>query len=216
MSGGGGLTDDAGVYTLDSTQNVATFNWLKQNLVDPQLTFPNPGTVDRQTAFNEFAQGKVAMLNGHPALVQEAQQANIDFGTAPIPQKDPQAKVGTLGVADWMMAYSANGHEAQIRSFLDFVYSKANTLAFDEQYGLLPVTQDALADMTANPQYAALKPFLDALPGAVFYPLGDPAWDSVSGRIKTEIGKAVQGDPQPVLSGLQQYAVEEAKQLRPQ
>ncbi|MCX4747360.1 extracellular solute-binding protein [Kitasatospora sp. NBC_01287] len=216
MSGGGGLTDDAGVYTLDSQQDVDTFSWLKQNLVDTQLTYPDPASVNRKTAFKDFASGKVAMLNGHPSLLQAAQQGNIDFGTAAIPQKDPQAKAGTLGVADWMMAYSANGHKTQIRAFLDYAYAKENTLAFDEQYNLLPVTQDAAADMTADPKYAGLKPFLDALPNASFYPLGDPAWDTVSAKIKSDIGKAVQGDPKPVLGELQQYAVTQAQRLRPQ
>ncbi len=216
MSGGGGLTDESGVYTLDSAKNTDAFGWLKQNLVDPHLTYPDPGSVDRKTAFDDFAAGKVAMLNGHPGLVQKALQGKIDYGTAPIPRKDPQSKNRTLGVADWMMAYTANGHRTQIRQFLNFAFSKQNTLAFDEQYNLLPVTQDTLDEMTNSGKHPDLKPFLDALPAASFYPLGDPAWDTVSGKIKTEIGKAVKGDPAAVLGGLQQFAVEESKRRRPQ
>ncbi|WP_246213464.1 extracellular solute-binding protein [Kitasatospora viridis] len=216
MSGGGGLTDDAGVYTLDSKENQETFAWLKQNLVDPHLTYPDPGSVNRQTAFDDFAAGKVAMLNGHPALVQKAAQAKVDYGTAPIPRKDPATKDRTLGVADWMMAYTANGHRQQIRDFLNFAYTKDNTLAFDEQYNLLPVTQDTLDDMTNSGRHPDLKPFLDALPAASFYPLGDPAWDTVSGRLKTDIGKAVSDDPGPVLTGLQQFAETTSKKARGQ
>ncbi|WP_327068334.1 extracellular solute-binding protein [Kitasatospora sp. NBC_01250] len=216
MSGGSGITDAAGVYSLDSAQNVDTFNWLKQNLVDAHLTYPDPGKVNRQNAFTDFANGKVAMLNGHPTLLQQAHQGNIDFGTAPIPVKNTQIKPVSLGVADWMMAYSANGHRNEIRTFLSFAFNKDNTTKFDQEYNLLPVTQDGLAAMTANGQNAELKPFLDALPNASFYPFGDPAWDTVSGRIKTEIGTAVQGDPKPVLSDLQNYAVDQAKSKRPQ
>ncbi|MGF1430864.1 extracellular solute-binding protein [Kitasatospora sp. LaBMicrA B282] len=216
MSGGSGLTDDAGVYTIDSPQNVNTFSWLQQNLVSTQLTYPDPGSVNRQTAFNDFTNGKVAMLNGHPALLQQAQQARVDFGTAPIPQQNPQRKSSTLGVADWMMAYSKNGHKSEIRSFLGFVYQQDNVLKFDEQYNLLPVTQDAMAALGNDPNLVDLKPFADALPNASFYPFGDPAWDTVSGRIKTEIGKAVTGDPRAVLSELQQYAGQQSNALRPQ
>ncbi|MFE9424453.1 extracellular solute-binding protein [Kitasatospora sp. NPDC006697] len=216
MSGGGGLTDDAGVYILDSQQNKDTFSWLKQNLVDPRLTYPDPGAVDRKTAFNDFVAGKVAMLNGHPSLVQMATQAKIDYGTSAIPRKDPAAKPRTLGVADWMMAYSANGHRQQIRDFLNFAYTKENTLAFDEQYNLLPVTQDTLDDMTHSGKHTDLEPFLNALPAASFYPLGDPAWDTVSSRIKTDVGKAATGDPAPVLSELQQFAEEASKKARGQ
>lgn len=204
------------VYSLDSQQNVDTFNWLKQNLVDTHLTYANPGKVDRQTAFTDFANGKVAMLNGHPTLLQQAHQGNIDFGTAPIPVKNAQAKPVSLGVADWMMAYSANGHRNQIRTFLSFAFDKANTTKFDQEYNLLPVTQDTLTAMTSSGQSPELKPFLDALPNASFYPYGDPAWDTVSGRIKTEIGKAVLGDPKPVLTDLQNFAGDEAKNKRPQ
>ncbi|WP_344442094.1 extracellular solute-binding protein [Kitasatospora nipponensis] len=215
MSGGGGLTDDSGVYTLDSPANVSTFSWLKANLVDTHLTYPDPGTTNRQTAFDDFAAGKVAMLNGHPGLVQKAQQGKIDYGTASIPRKDAQTRPSTLGVADWMMAYSANGHRAEIRSFLNFAYTKENTLKFDEEYNLLPVTQDTLDDMTSSGKHPDLKPFLDALPAANFYPLGDPAWDTISGRIKKEIGGAVKGDPTPVLGGLQQFATDEYKKAQP-
>ncbi|PYC85419.1 ABC transporter substrate-binding protein [Streptomyces tateyamensis] len=214
MSGGGGLTDDAGLYTLDSQANEDTFGWLKANLVDTRLTYPDPGTVGRATAFDDFAKGRVAMLNGHPALVQKATGGHIDYGTAQIPRKDPQAKNRTLGVADWMLAFKANNHRSQIREFLNFAYTKENTLAFDEQYNLLPVTQDTLEDMTNSGKHPDLKPFLDALPAANFYPLGDPAWDTVSGKVKTDIGKAVTSDPAPVLGELQQFAEDASKRQR--
>ncbi len=216
MGGGGGISDDSGAYTLDSQQNVETFTWLRSNLVDSHLTYPDPGAVNRATAFDDFAAGKVAMLNGHPGLVQKTVQAKIDYGTGPIPVKDSKSKVSTLGVADWMMAYTANGHKSQIRSFLNFAYLKENTLKFDELYNLLPVTQDTLAEMTSSGKHDDLKPFLDALPNAVFYPLGDPAWDTVSGKIKKDIGGALKGDPATVLGSLEQYATDEAKRARQQ
>lgn len=214
MSGGGGLSDDSGTYTIDSKQNVDTFSWLRTNLVDQQYTYPDPGSVNRATAFDDFAAGKVAMLNGHPSLVQKAVQGKIDYGTGTIPRKDAQAKSTTLGVADWMMAYMANGHKKEIKSFLNFAYLQENTVKFDEMYDLLPVTQDALAAMTGSGKHNDLKPFLDALPNASFYPLGDPAWDTVSGRIKTDIGKALKGDAASSLNTLQQYANDQAKRAR--
>ncbi|MFI9275064.1 extracellular solute-binding protein [Kitasatospora sp. NPDC052896] len=215
MSGGGGLADSADTYTIDSRRNVATFSWLRDNLVTPGYTYAHPGAVNRQNAFDDFAAGRVAMLNGHPSLIKQV-QGKVDYGTAPIPREDASAKPTTLGVADWMMALSANGHRAQIRPFLSFVYSKENVLEFDEEYNLLPVTQDALDDMTAGGRHPDLKPFLDALPTANFYPVGDLAWDAVSARIKQDIGKAVEGDPGPVLGQLQDFAVERSKQDRPQ
>lgn len=67
LSGGGGYTDAVGTYGIDSPQNVDTFTWLKDDLVDKGLTGPvAPGRLNRAAAFAAFAKGDVGMLNGHP------------------------------------------------------------------------------------------------------------------------------------------------------
>ncbi|GAA2788579.1 extracellular solute-binding protein [Kitasatospora sp. CM 4170] len=215
LSGGGSLSDDVGNYTIDSAQNQATFGWLRTNLVETKLTYPEPGRMNRTPVFTDFAAGKVAMLNGHPTLLRMAANAKVDFGTAPIPRKDGLAKTASLGVADWMMAFKANGHKNEIRRFLSFVYAKENQLKFDEAYNLLPVTQDAFTEMTrGGGRHEDLKQFAAGLASASFYPFGDPAWAEVSNRIKTGIGGAVTGDPKQVLEGLQEAAVKEAARVR--
>ncbi|MFE6749927.1 extracellular solute-binding protein [Kitasatospora purpeofusca] len=214
LSGGGSLSDDVGNYTIDSDKNQATFNWLRTNLVATGLTYPEPGKMNRTPVYSDFAAGKVAMLNGHPTLLRMATNGKIDFGTAPIPKKDGLAKTGSLGVADWMMAFKANGHKNEIRRFLSFAYNKENQLKFDETYNLLPVTQDAFDAMTADPKHADLKQFAAGLGNASFYPFGDPAWAEVSNRIKTGIGAAATAEPKPVLEDLQQAAVKEAARIR--
>ncbi|MGA5818245.1 extracellular solute-binding protein [Kitasatospora sp. NPDC094028] len=216
LSGGGSLSDDVGNYTIDSTQNQATFNWLKSNLVSTGLTYPEPGKMNRTPVFQDFVSGKVAMLNGHPTLLRMAAAGKIDFGTAPIPKKDGVGKTGSLGVADWMMAFKANGHKNEIKKFISFVYNKDNQLKFDEQYNLLPVTQDAFSQMTTDPKHEDLKQFASGLTNASFYPFGDPAWGDVSNRIKTGIGQAVTGDPKQVLTELQDAAVKETARVRKQ
>ncbi|AUG79120.1 Putative ABC transporter substrate-binding protein [Kitasatospora sp. MMS16-BH015] len=213
MSGGGGLADTGGNYTVDSPQNRATFDWLRTQLVQPGLTYPDPAAVDRKAAFADFVAGKVAMLDGHPSLIQKAVAAKVDYGTSPIPHKDPQAKPITLGVADWMMAFKANGHRVEIKKFLSWVYREDNTLKFDEQYNLLPVTQSTLAAMTAG-GHEDLKPFLAVLPNASFYPLGDPAWDTVNGLVKQRIGGAVKQGGDQVLGDLQAAAAQAAAHSR--
>ncbi|MEE1789130.1 extracellular solute-binding protein [Streptomyces sp. SP17BM10] len=214
LSGGGLLSDDVGNYTIDSAQNQATFSWLKSNLVSTGLTYPEPGKMNRTPVFQDFASGKVAMLNGHPTLLRMATAGNVDFGTAPIPRKDGLGKTGSLGVADWMMAFKANGHKDQIKKFLSFVFMRENQLKFDERYNLLPVTQDAFGQMSSDPKHADLRQFATGLTNASFYPFGDPAWADVSNRIKAGIGDAVTGDPKQVLTGLQDAAVKEAARLR--
>ncbi|MED7948392.1 extracellular solute-binding protein [Streptomyces sp. BE20] len=206
LGNGGGLTDAQGKYTLNSQANIESFSWLKTNLVEPGLTYANPATTDRKTAFADFAAGKAAMLNGHPSLIQMSKEGKVDYGVAPIPGKAGALK-STLGVADWMMAFKDNGHKEQVRTFLDFAYSKENTLKFDEMYDLMPVTEDTLQEMTGNGKHQDLEPFFSLLPNAVFYPLGDTAWDAVSAEIKKSGGTAV-SDPAKVLGELQKKAQE--------
>ncbi len=204
LGNGGGITDASGAYNLNSQANIDTFSWLKTNLVDPGLTYPNPATTDRKTAFADFAAGKAAMLNGHPSLIQMATDGKVDYGVAAIPGKDGALK-STLGVADWMMAFKKGGHKDQIKAFLDFAYSKENTLKFDELYNLMPVTQDTLSDMTTSGKHKDLEPFFALLPQASFYPLGNTSWDTVSAQIKLSVGTAL-NDPAKVLGDLQTKA----------
>ncbi|WP_328787031.1 extracellular solute-binding protein [Streptomyces sp. NBC_00273] len=206
LGNGGGLTDAKGTYTLNSRPNIESFTWLKTNLVEPGLTYANPATTDRKTAFADFAAGKAAMLNGHPSLIQMSKDGKVDYGVVPIPGKTG-ALASTLGVADWMMAFKDNGHKEEIRKFLDFAYSRENTLKFDEMYNLMPVTEDTLKEMTGSGKHKDLEPFFTLLPNAVFYPLGDTAWDAISAEIKKSGGTAV-NDPAKVLGELQKKAEE--------
>ncbi|MFI1678426.1 extracellular solute-binding protein [Streptomyces sp. NPDC020607] len=205
LGNGGGYTDADGKYTLDSAKNVETFEWLKTKLVKPGLTYPNPASTDRKTAFADFAAGKVGMLNGHPSLIQMAKEGKIDYGVVPIPGKTGPLN-GTLGVADWMMAFKDGGAEKEgVKKFLDFTYSK-KMLAFDEMYNLMPVTKDALKQMTDSGKHKDLEPFFQVLPNAKFYPLGDTSWDVVSAEMKKTGGKAVSDDPKQILGDLQKKA----------
>ncbi|MFJ6217033.1 extracellular solute-binding protein [Streptomyces sp. NPDC092296] len=205
LGNGGGYTDASGKYTLNSQANIDTFTWLKANLVGPGLTYANPATTDRKTAFADFAAGKAAMLNGHPTLIAAATAGKVDYGVAPIPGRTAPLQ-STLGVADWMMAFKKNGHQDEIKKFLDFAYTKENTLKFDEMYNLMPVTKDTLQDMTGSGKHKDLEQFFALLPTASFYPLGDTTWDAVSAEIKKSGGTAVKDDPAQVLGALQKKA----------
>ncbi|RKE20620.1 extracellular solute-binding protein [Streptomyces sp. TLI_171] len=213
MSGGGALSDSVGNYTLDSTQNHETFKWVRTNLIEKGLTYGEPGKVNRKTAFEDFTNGKVAMLNGHPGLLKAA-AGKVQYATAAIPRKDKNVKPVAFGVADWLMAFKANGHRAEIKKFLNFALSKDNTLKFDEEYNLLPVTQDTLDELSANPAHEDLTEFLKVLPTASFYPYGDPSWDKVSSLLKQRMGEAVRPGGDGVLGELQTAATAEASRAR--
>ncbi|MFI6462827.1 extracellular solute-binding protein [Streptomyces sp. NPDC050528] len=208
LGGGGGYTDDIGTYTLDSTANISTFTWLRDNLVAKGLTGPvAPAKLNRADAFAAFANGDVGMLNGHPTLMQQAAKKGVKFGTVAMPGRNGKAKT-TMGVADWMTAFKQNGHREQIGDFLDYVYSEKNVLAFSREYDLLPVTNSASEAMQASKQDQDLRPFLEELPLSTLYPVGNTSWATVSADIKQRIGQAVaaNGSPGSVLGQLQASA----------
>jgi multiple sugar transport system substrate-binding protein len=52
-----------------------------------------------------------------------------------------------------------------------------------------------------------MKPFVDVLPTAVFYPGDQANWPAVQGQVQQTIGTGVQGaDPQQVLDAIQAVA----------
>jgi multiple sugar transport system substrate-binding protein len=204
MLGDGGGYQTAGKYTINSAANVTAFNFLK-GLVSAKDTEPNPGTVNRTDLWKEFAEGKVGMINGSPALIPIIQTAGVlqsaDWTSVPIAGKTGPLTT-TLGVCDNVAAFKPNGHQTQIKEFLDFAYQDKYQLQFDKEYDLLPATTSAAKALSSDPVFS---PFLTALPNSVQYP-SDTAWANVKTKIQQTIGTAVTGDPSSELSQLQQVA----------
>src|SRR5246127_3067012 len=204
MLGDGGGYQTNGKYTINSAPNVAAFTFLK-GLVSAGDTEPNPGTVNRTDLWQQFGQGKVGMINGSPALIPIIQSAGVlqsaDWTSVPIAGKAGPL-TDTLGVCDNVAAFKPNGHEAQIKEFLDFAYQDKYQIAFDKEYDLLPATTTASKALASD---SVFGPFLTALPNSVQYP-SDTSWANVKTKIQQTIGTAVTGSPATELSQLQQIA----------
>ena len=204
MLGDGGGYQTGGKYTINSAPNVTAFTFLK-GLVAAGDTEPNPGTVNRTDLWKQFAQGKVGMINGSPALIPIIQSAGVlqsaDWTSVPIAGKTGPLTT-TLGVCDNVAAFKANGHQAQIKEFLDFAYQDKYQVQFDKEYDLLPATTTASKALASDSIFA---PFLTALPHSVQYP-SDTAWANVKTKIQQTIGTAVTGSPATELGQLQQIA----------
>ncbi|MGK5544893.1 ABC transporter substrate-binding protein [Streptomyces sp. URMC 127] len=208
LSGGSGYTDHDGTYTINSDENIATFTWLRDELVGKGLAGSgDPSRTNRQDVFDAFCNGQVGMLNGHPTLMKQAEAKGIKYGLAPLPGKSGKAKA-TMGVADWIMAFKAGGHREEAGRFLDFVYSTKNVLTFTGQYDLLPVTTSASEKMRSDNSKEHLKPFLEQIDNAVFYPVDKTSWAKVSKALKEKIGSVVLkgGDPASVLGEIKREA----------
>jgi multiple sugar transport system substrate-binding protein len=204
MLGDGGGYQTDGKYSINSAANVTAFTFLK-GLVSAGDTEPNPGTVNRTDLWKEFADGKVGMINGSPALIPIIQSGGVlqssDWTSVPIAGKTGPLTT-TLGVCDNVAAFKPNGHQAQIKEFLDFAYQDKYQLAFDKEYDLLPATTSASKALASDSVFA---PFLTALPNSVQYP-SDTAWANVKTKIQQTIGTAVTGSPSTELGQLQQTA----------
>jgi multiple sugar transport system substrate-binding protein len=208
MLGDGGGYQTDGKYTINSAANVQAFTFLK-GLVSAGDTEPDPGTVNRTDLWQEFAQGKIGMINGSPALIPIIESAGVlptsDWTSVPIAGKNG-ALTDTLGVCDNVSAFKPNGHEAQIKEFLDFAYQDKYQVQFDKEYDLLPATTTATQALSSDQVFA---PFLKALPDSVQYP-SDTAWANVKAKVQQTIGLAVTGSPSSELGQLQQIATSSA------
>ena len=206
LGNGGGYKDASGKWAINSPQNIETFQWLTDNLVKPGLTEPDPATKKRTDLWKDFAAGNIGMINGSPSLLPILQEGSIgsNWKAAPIAGKTGPLS-SPLGVADFIEAFNTHpDHKAAVGEFLDFALQKSYQEQFDNEYDLLPATQDAATDLsTQNP---ALKPFIDALPNAAWYPSSDPNWDPASQKVKDIVGKAVTSDPKGVLDQIQAVA----------
>ena len=204
LGNGGGYLNAAGKYAINSPQNVQALEFMSQ-LVKAGDTQPSPGSTDRKDVWASFAQGRVGMMLGSPAVIPIIQAAGVlkpaDYGTADVPGRTGPL-TSTLGVHDDIVAFSTGGHQAAIRKFLDFAYSDAFQLQFDREYDLLPATQSAAAVLGRDPMFAA---FLKNIPDSVNYPSA-ANWTTVENQIKTTLGQAVTGSPQGILNAIQHTA----------
>jgi multiple sugar transport system substrate-binding protein len=204
LGDGGNYQNAAGKWTINSPQNVAAFTFMK-GLVSAGDTEPHPGTQNRTPLWEQFAQGKIGMINGSPALIPIIKSAGVltrkDWASVAIAGKTG-ALTDTLGVCDNVAAFKAGGHAAQIQKFLDFAYQNKYQLQFDREYDLLPATTSGASALAHDPTFGS---FIKALPHSVQYP-SNTSWAQVKTQVQNQIGTAVTGNPASVLGALQSTA----------
>lgn len=204
---GGRLYDyTAKKWTVNSAANIEAMAFLKK-MNDLKYIEPNPAKCDRTACAQAlFAAGKAAFINGSvflPAWLKANGGAGIDLGSGSFVHNDGQEAV-TLGVQDYFTAYKANGHQAEIQKFMDFLYKPANYAAFlTAAGGFIPATKSAGVEAAKDP---ALAPFIALLPHAIFYPGDIATWPAVKGALQQSVGLAVTGNPSKVLGDIQKKA----------
>lgn len=209
MNNGGGWTDESGRWAVDQRANVETLDFLRK-LTKAGLTQPNPEATNRKDVFNQFAQGKIGMINGAVFMRKgfiDTVDKELDYGVAPLPSKDGTTH-NTLGVQDYLVAFKKKDegkNRDAVNKFLDFFYQKKNASKFLSTEGFLSVTKSAGDALSSDSAY--YKPFVEALSGARFAPTDNPNWATVEGAVKQRIGTAVSSaEPEEVLSEIQKTA----------
>ncbi len=202
--GAGGGYGDAKTLTINSPSNLEGATEM-QKLITSGVTEPNAGSTDRTPLLNVFIQGKIGMQVGLPPTVGQIKSKNaaLNYGIAPIPTKD--GSPFTLGVADHLMAFKNKTDKTEsIKKFLDYFYTAPVYTKWVSTEGFLPTTKSGATEMASN---ATIKPFLDLLPSAQFYPSTNPNWTAAQGAIQTQIGQLAQGaKPADLLTAIQAKA----------
>ncbi|MEP6479998.1 MAG: extracellular solute-binding protein [Rhodoglobus sp.] len=199
--GGGGGFGDSDAIALDTPENLDAATFMQKMITDG-ATQPDAGATDRTPLIDVFVQGKIGMIEGLPPTVGQIADGNpaLDYSLVPIPTKD--GKPFTLGVADHLMAFKNDGDkQAAITKFFDYFYSTDVYVNWVTTEKFLPTTISGGKAMAGD---EALKPFLDALPSAAFYPSTNPNWSATDAAFKSLVGQLAQGKaPADVLKELQ-------------
>lgn len=189
--GGGGSFGDASEITIDTPENLVGAEQIKK-MIDAGATQADPGSTQRSPLMDIFIQGKIGMQVGLPPTVGQIAENNpeLDYSIVPIPTKD--GSPFTLGVMDQLMAFENDGdNQEAITKFLDYFYSPEVYVPWVQAEGFLPVTKSGAEELSGE---EALKPFLDVLPDAQFYPSTNPKWSAADGAFKSLFGQ-IQDQP---------------------
>ena len=198
--GGGGTFGDADAITIDDPANLPGAEQIKK-MIDAGATQADPGSTDRSPLMDIFVQGKIGMQVGLPPTVGQIEEGNpeLDYSIVPIPTEsgDPI----TVGVMDQLMAFENDGDKKDaITKFLDYYYSADVYVPWVQTEGFLPTTKSGAEALGGE---ESLKPFLDVLPNAKFYPSTNPQWSAADGAFKALFGQIQTKSAQDVLTEVQ-------------
>lgn len=201
--GAGGSLGDEQNITVDSPQTVEAFTQMKK-MIDAGVTQANPGSTQRTPMMSGFVQGKMGFVYALPPTVGQikAENPKLNYGIAQPATKDGSPV--TLGVADRLASFSQDAAKKDaVKKFMDFFFSDEQYLNFVKTEGFLPTTKSGSEAMSSD---ETLKPFLDLLPNAKFYPTTNPAWTATDAGFKALLGQLQTGDPADVAKQIQAKA----------
>ena len=209
FAGNGGNFGDAEKIAVNTPQDLEAAEFM-QKMIKDGVTQNDPGATQRTPMLNTFIQGKLGFAYGLPQTVGQIEKENpkLNYGIAQVATKSGEP--ATLGVADRLMSFKKDGKNSEaVKEFFDYFYSADVYTKWVSTEGFLPTTKSGSEKLAGD---EALKPFLDLLPNAVFYPTTNPAWNATDGAFKSLMGEIATGkSAQEVLDSIQAKADAAAK-----
>ncbi|MET0725675.1 MAG: extracellular solute-binding protein [Leifsonia sp.] len=203
--GNGGTYGDEKAITIDGVPENLEAAQFMQKMITEGATQADAGASDRSPLMDIFVQGKIGMQVGLPPTVGQIAEGNPELKYEIVPMPTPDGSPISLGVADHLMAFKNDGKKQDaITKFLDYYYTPDVYVPWVQTEGFLPTTKSGAEKLNGE---EALKPFLDLLPDAEFYPSTNPQWDATNAAFKSLMGQIAQGkDPAEVLKEIQAQA----------
>ncbi len=200
---GGGFGDEKSIE-VDTPKNVEAAEFM-QKMIKDGATQKNPGSTQRTPMLNTFIQGKLGFAYVLPQTVGQIEKENPDlkYGIAPVATNTGEP--ATLGVADRMLSFKNDGSKSEsVKKFMDYFFTDEVYSNWVQTEGFLPTTTSVSEEMSSD---ETLKPFLELLPNAVFYPTTNPAWNATDGAFKSLMGQIGTGkSASDVLAEIQKKA----------
>ncbi|MET0871194.1 MAG: extracellular solute-binding protein [Paeniglutamicibacter terrestris] len=190
FAGNGGNFGDGSNIAVDTPANVEAAEFMKK-MIDDGVTQKDAGATQRTPMLNTFIQGKLGFAYALPQTVGQIKKENpkLKYGIAPVPTKT--GTPATLGVADRLMSFKNDGSKtAAVKKFMDYFFSADVYTNWVSTEGFLPTTKSGSEKLVSD---ETLKPFLDMLPNAVFYPTTNAAWNATDGAFKSLMGQIATG-----------------------
>ena len=190
FAGNGGNFGDGTNIAVDTPANVEAAEFMKK-MIDDGVTQKDAGATQRTPMLNTFIQGKLGFAYALPQTVGQIKKENpkLKYGIAPVPTKT--GTPATLGVADRLMSFKNDGSKtAAVKKFMDYFFSADVYTNWVSTEGFLPTTKSGSEKMAGD---ETLKPFLEMLPNAVFYPTTNAAWNATDGAFKSLMGQIATG-----------------------
>ncbi|ASN40112.1 extracellular solute-binding protein [Paeniglutamicibacter terrestris] len=190
FAGNGGNFGDGSNIAVDTPANVEAAEFMKK-MIDDGVTQKDAGATQRTPMLNTFIQGKLGFAYALPQTVGQIKKENpkLKYGIAPVPTKT--GTPATLGVADRLMSFKNDGSKtAAVKKFMDYFFSADVYTNWVSTEGFLPTTKSGSEKLASD---ETLKPFLDMLPNAVFYPTTNAAWNATDGAFKSLMGQIATG-----------------------